>query len=83
VNARLSTIHPSSAATSAEARVAAYDWSSLKGDLDNYGCAVLPKLLSAEECRTIAALYPDESHFRSHIRMARHGFGKGEYRYFK
>jgi hypothetical protein len=83
VNALLSTIHPSSAATSAEARVAAYDWSSLKGDLDSYGCAVLPKLLSAEECRTIAALYPDESHFRSHIRMARHGFGKGEYRYFK
>jgi uncharacterized protein len=83
VNARLSSIPPFFAATSAEARVAAYDWSSLKGDLDNYGCAVLPKLLSAEECHTIAALYPNESHFRSHIRMARHGFGKGEYRYFK
>jgi hypothetical protein len=44
---------------------------------------ILPKLLSPAECRTIAALYPDESHFRSHIHMARHGFGKGEYRYFK
>jgi hypothetical protein len=43
----------------------------------------LPKLLSPAECRAIAALYPDESHFRSHIHMARHGFGKGEYRYFK
>lgn len=65
------------------ARVAAYDWQSLAGELDTYGCGVLPKLLSSEECRAIAALYPDESHFRSHVHMARHGFGKGEYRYFK
>ena len=54
--------------TSAEARVAAYDWQALAGELDTYGCAVLPKLLSSEECRTIAALYADESHFRSHVR---------------
>ena len=72
-----------SAVAPAEGRVAAYDWHALGGELDNYGCAVLPKLLSPEECRTIAALYCDESHFRSHIHMARHGFGKGEYRYFK
>ncbi|MCQ4628412.1 2OG-Fe(II) oxygenase [Shinella sp. CPCC 100929] len=72
-----------SVATSAEARVAAYDWKALAGELDGFGCAVLPKLLTLEECRGIAALYPDESHFRSHIVMARHGFGKGEYRYFK
>ena len=72
-----------SLAISAEARIASYDWKALAGELDNYGCAVLPKLLSPEECRSIAALYPDESHFRSHIHMARHGFGKGEYRYFK
>lgn len=80
---RLSTILPVSAALSAEARVAAYDWQALAGELDSYGCAVLPKLLSPEDCRAIAALYPDESHFRSRVVMARHGFGKGEYRYFK
>jgi hypothetical protein len=67
----------------AEARVAAHDWQALKVELDHYGSAVLPNLLSSVECRGIAALYPDESHFRSHIQMARHGFGKGEYRYFK
>jgi len=83
MKSRSSTISSASAVTSAEARVAAYDWQALGGELDNYGCAVLEKLLSPEECRTIAALYPDESHFRSHIHMARHGFGKGEYRYFK
>jgi uncharacterized protein len=70
-------------AKSAGARVAAYDWSQLAGDLDRFGATVLPKLLAPEECSAIAALYPNEEHFRSHIVMARHGFGKGEYRYFR
>jgi uncharacterized protein len=83
MSARPSRMSSASAVASAEARVAAYDWDALAGELDSYGCAILPKLLSAEECRSIAELYPDESHFRSHIHMARHGFGKGEYRYFK
>ena len=80
---RSSTVTSASAATSAELRVGAYHWQALASELDNYGCAVLPKLLSADECRAVAALYPDERHFRSHVHMARHGFGKGEYRYFK
>ena len=64
-------------------RVAQYDWSTLSQELGSYGCAVIEKLLSPEECRQIAGLYREEGHFRSHIHMARHGFGKGEYRYFK
>ena len=72
-----------SADASSEARIAAYDWTALAGELDNFGCAVLPNLLAPEECRSVAALYPVETHFRSHIVMARHGFGRGEYRYFK
>jgi hypothetical protein len=68
---------------SAEARVSQYDWDALSMELSGYGCAVMEQLLSPDECRQIAGLYPDESHFRSHIHMARHGFGKGEYRYFK
>lgn len=68
---------------SAEARVACYDWPALAGELNLYGCAVLPKLFSPEECRATAALYGDDSRFRSQVHMARHGFGKGEYRYFK
>jgi uncharacterized protein len=80
---RASIISPASAVMPAELRVGAYDWQALTGELDNDGCAVLPKLLSREECCAIAALYADESRFRSHVHMARHGFGKGEYRYFK
>jgi hypothetical protein len=78
-----STAAAVSAGVPAETRVEAYDWQALAGELDNFGCAVLPKLLSPAECRAIAALYPEEDHFRSHVHMARHGFGKGEYRYFK
>lgn len=63
--------------------VARFDWSAIAASLDSWGCATLEALLPAATCRDIAALYPDEMHFRSHIHMARHGFGKGEYRYFK
>ncbi|MGX5842454.1 2OG-Fe(II) oxygenase [Mesorhizobium sp. ArgA1] len=71
------------ATRSAEARVDAQDWCALVGELNSRGCAVMPALLSPEECAEIAALYPHEQHFRSHVVMARHGFGKGEYRYFR
>lgn len=71
------------ASRAVDERIAAYDWKALGADLDAYGCTVLEKLISPAECGAIADLYPHEEHFRSHIVMARHGFGKGEYRYFK
>ena len=64
------------------ARVDAIDWTQAIGDLNAHGCAVLRGLLSAEECRALAALYPDDRLFRSRIVMGRHGFGRGEYKYF-
>jgi len=68
---------------SKEDRTAYYDWRRIDAELSSYGSAVLQKLLTPKECELIAALYSKEEHFRSHIIMARHGFGKGEYRYFK
>jgi hypothetical protein len=64
------------------ARVEALDWAQATADLDAQGCAVLKGLLSPEECHAITALYPDDKHFRSKIVMGRHGFGRGEYKYF-
>ena len=58
------------------------DWGRIERDLDAYGAAVAPKLLSPEACRAIAALYPEDARFRSPVVMARHGFGRGEYKYF-
>jgi hypothetical protein len=55
----------------------------LEADLDSQGCALIDTLLSPEECLAFAALYPEERLFRSTVHMARHGFGKGEYRYFR
>jgi hypothetical protein len=72
-----------SAVKSAEERVSGYDWRILSDELSGFGCTVIRQLLSPDECRRIAALYPEEGQFRSHIHMARHGFGKGEYKYFK
>ena len=63
-------------------RVDAIDWTQVRTDLDAQGCAVLKGLLTPEECRAISALYPDDAHFRSRIVMGRHGFGRGEYKYF-
>jgi hypothetical protein len=65
-----------------KARIAAIDWDRVSTDLDREGWAVLPGLLTDEECDATAALYGPTDVFRSHIRMARHGFGQGEYRYF-
>jgi hypothetical protein len=64
------------------ARVDAIDWIRAIADLDAQGCAVLKSLLTPDQCRTLAALYPDDAHFRSRIVMGRHGFGRGEYKYF-
>jgi uncharacterized protein len=64
------------------ARVDAIDWTQATGDLDAQGCAVLKGLLSPDECRGLAALYPDDTRFRSRVVMGRHGFGRGEYKYF-
>lgn len=60
----------------------AYDWMSIGRSLDAYGNAVLPGLLTAEQCDNLAALYPQEEGYRTRIVMARHGFGRGEYKYF-
>lgn len=58
------------------------DWSALARGLDEDGWALLPGLLDAGQCQSVSRLYDAESGFRSNVVMARHGFGRGEYRYF-
>ena len=65
---------------SGETRVDERDWDALAAELELRSHA---KLLTPDECTEIAALYPHEGYYRSHIHMARHGFGRGEYRHFK
>jgi hypothetical protein len=65
-----------------EAAIDALDWRGIERELDAYGCAVAPKLISPETCREFTGLYADDAHFRSRIVMGAHGFGRGEYKYF-
>jgi hypothetical protein len=58
------------------------DWKKVSADVDERGNAVVERLLSPAQCRALAALYEEERPFRSRVVMARHGFGRGEYKYF-
>jgi hypothetical protein len=63
-------------------RINAVDWHDVEEDLNQHGSAMLPGLLSAKECDALAALYARDELYRSRVVMARHGFGRGEYKYF-
>jgi hypothetical protein len=73
---------PRPQAPSIEARVDGMDWTAIRADLDAQGWAVAPALLTHAEADAIAGLYRREEGFRSRVVMARHGFGRGEYKYF-
>ena len=62
---------------------AGIDWREIAASLDERGYAITPRLLAAEECRELAALYRREDVFRSRVIMQRHNFGRGEYQYFR
>jgi uncharacterized protein len=68
--------------TSIADRVAALDWQEITENLNNQGCATARSVLTPEECRSLAGMYGEDKRFRSRIVMARHGFGRGEYKYW-
>ncbi|WP_085745534.1 2OG-Fe(II) oxygenase [Pseudomonas sp. R45(2017)] len=61
----------------------ALDWIALEQQLDQDGCAVISTLLRPDTCDRLSALYPHSEPFRSQVIMARHGFGRGEYKYLR
>ena len=63
-------------------RVEAVSWQQVSRQLDAEGNAIIPSILSPDECDKIRGLYEKKNIFRSNIVMERHGFGRGEYRYF-
>jgi len=63
-------------------RVTSLDWASIAAELDGHGCAVIGPLLTPEQCGELTASYGTDGIFRSRVIMARHGYGRGEYRYF-
>jgi uncharacterized protein len=63
-------------------KLASYDWGNIADELDQFGTAMLGEILSPQQCNQIVGLYDAPDAFRSTITMARHGFGRGEYKYF-
>lgn len=63
-------------------RIARLDWRAMTEALHETGCATTGPLLSPDECAAVTSRYDDDGVFRSRIVMARHGFGRGEYKYF-
>jgi hypothetical protein len=63
--------------------VAGLDWQAIADELNAHGYAVVPGMLTADECTAMAAQYAQPALFRSRVVMAQHGFGSGEYQYFR
>ena len=63
-------------------RAASLDWTRVAAGLDERGCATTGPLLTPEECADVRGGYDHEGAFRSRVIMARHGFGRGEYKYY-
>jgi len=68
--------------TGKTARINSIDWHRIEDDLNRYGCATVEQLLTAAECDMLASLYAQDDLYRSRVVMARHGFGRGEYKYY-
>jgi uncharacterized protein len=69
--------------TAASERLTSIDWQQIAEDLDQQGNALIERLLSPAQCDALRKLYPAEDVFRSRVVMERHGFGRGEYKYFR
>ena len=82
MNPTVKTVTAAASSKDAAARVRTFDWERISLDLDAQGSAVIEGVLSPDECQALAELYPKDDIFRSRVVMERHGFGRGEYKYF-
>ncbi|WP_273784818.1 2OG-Fe(II) oxygenase [Brucella intermedia] len=62
--------------------IPAYDWQKIGAELDQFGATILENIISPQDCREIAAGYHALAAFRTVISMRKHGFGRGEYKYY-
>jgi uncharacterized protein len=74
-------LHPDAA--NIDSRIASLDWGAVAIELNESGNGLLKEVLTSSECEALASLYGSDEHFRSRVVMARHGFGRGEYKYFR
>ena len=83
MSATARTRAPIASSRSLTERTERIDWERVSKDLDTEGSAMIERLLSPDECRAMAELYAKDELFRSRVVMGQHGFGRGEYKYFR
>jgi uncharacterized protein len=83
MNVRINAVSTARNAGTVTARIESLNWERLSSELDGHGCATIEQLLDAQHSRSLAALYDQDIRFRSRVVMDRHGFGRGEYKYFQ
>lgn len=81
MSGRLRLAEPGSAPVKVSERVAGLDWDRIAQGLDTFGYAKTGPLLHGDECASLVDSYAEDKRFRSRVIMARHGFGRGEYKY--
>jgi hypothetical protein len=64
-------------------RIESFNWDAINVELDTCGAGVIGPLISPDQCKTLVNGYDNEDLYRSRVVMARHGFGRGEYKYFR
>jgi hypothetical protein len=83
MNARDGSVAASAGANDVAKRVESTDWEPVSNELDAQGSAKIERLITPAECDALAELYSSDDAFRSRVVMGRHGFGRGEYKYFR
>jgi uncharacterized protein len=68
---------------SIETRIAAVDWTDIANKLHDKGFALVPGLLSGEQCESLKSTYSTDANFRKTVIMERYRFGLGEYKYYQ
>jgi hypothetical protein len=83
MNARDGSVAAIASANDVAKRVESTDWEPVSNELDAQGSAKIERLITPAECDALAELYSNDDAFRSRVVMGRHGFGRGEYKYFR
>ena len=82
MNAGSMAIMPTVSAGEVAARVTSIDWERIAQDIDARGNGIVEQLIMPADCDSLSKLYSNDEIFRSRVVMERHGFGRGEYKYF-
>ena len=64
-------------------RVDTGDWQAIAADVNDFGGALLPRLLTPTEARRLRNLYAKDELFRATIDMKPRRYGSGQYRYLR